>query len=240
MIITPIKTRIANPPQDDVYDIIEQANLQLQEKDIVVITTKLLAIHQGRCILIDDVPNKDDLIIQEAERFLPRNMVPGGHAIIAIKNQALLGSAGIDESNGNGYYILLPENIPDLLKEIHTFLLKKFKLKELGLITTDSHTVPFHYGTIGVALGSHGFKVLYDYRGTKDLFDRPLKMTQKNIADGLAAAAVIIMGEGSESTPISIIRDIPNIKFIDGSGYDELLIPPDQDLYASMFSNFQK
>lgn len=231
---------MANPPQDDLFSIINVSKMQLREKDVVVITTKLLAIHQGRCVLISEVENKDELIIKESEKFLPRDMVPGGLAIIAIKNQALLGSAGIDESNGNGYYILLPENIPNLLKEIHSYLKAKFGLSELGIITTDSHTVPFHYGTIGVALGSYGFQVLYDYRGTKDLFDRPLKMTQKNIADGLAAAAVIVMGEGAESTPISIIRDVPNLKFIDGDGYDELLIPPDEDLYASLFSGFIK
>lgn len=240
MLVTPIKTRTANPPQDDLYSIIDAADFKLQERDIVVLTTKLLAIHQGRCIPMDEVSSRDELIIEEAERYLPRDMVPGGYAIITIKNQALLASAGIDESNGNGYYVLLPDNVPTLLAEIHAYLKNKFSLKELGLITTDSHTVPFHYGTIGVALGSHGFKVLYDYRGINDLFDRPLKTTQKNIADGLAAAAVIVMGEGAESTPISIIRDAPNIEFIDGAGYDELLIPSDQDLYAPLFKEFRK
>ena len=84
---------------------------------------------------------------------------------------------------------------------------------ELGVIITDSHTIPLRRGVLGISLAHYGFAPLKDYRGNADIFGRTLKMTQTNIPDGLAAAAVVLMGEGAERTPLALITDVPWVKF---------------------------
>ena len=67
---------------------------------------------------------------------------------------------------------------------------------------------------MGISLAHYGFAPFYDYRGTMDLFGRELKITQTNIADGIAAMVVLAMGEGSECAPVAIARDAPRIRFV--------------------------
>jgi putative folate metabolism gamma-glutamate ligase len=186
----------------------------LSEKGIVVITSKVVSIWQGRCVPLERYPDKDKLVAQEADFYLPRKLVPGAWCMHTLKNNVFIPSAGIDESNAFGHYILWPHNPKRIAKELWRWLKKKYKVKELGVIITDSHTIPLRRGVLGISLAHYGFAPLKDYRETPDLFGRMLKMTQTNIADGLAAAAVVLMGEGSESTPLAIIQDVPWIKFV--------------------------
>ena len=132
------------PPQDDIYDLLRSAK-KLKDGDIVVITSKVLAIHQGRCIKIDPKVNKRSLVIKEADAY-KLTRVKQQKFVLTIRNHVLGLSAGIDESNANGYYVLLPNNVNTLLKEIWTHLKRQHKITNLGLIATDSHkTTP---GTI--------------------------------------------------------------------------------------------
>jgi len=101
-----IKTRLFLPPQDDLYQLLDQSLTELKDKDVVVVSSRLVAIHQGRCVKVACSTNKDDLIKQEAERF--NQLQPHG---LTIKSQTLTPYAGIDRANGNGYYILWPEEI---------------------------------------------------------------------------------------------------------------------------------
>jgi F420-0:gamma-glutamyl ligase len=91
---------------------------------------------------------------------------------------------------------------------------KKFNLKKLGVIITDSHSIPLRRGSIGFALGYFGFKPLRSYLGKRHLTGRNMRMTRANLVDGLAAAAVLTMGEGGEQTPFAILRDVPGMEFI--------------------------
>lgn len=186
----------------------------LPEKSILVVTSKVVSIWQGRCIPTTRYPDKYKLVIREADLYLPRNLVPGAWCIHTIKNNIFIPSAGIDESNAAGHYILWPCNPKRVARELWVWLRQKYHIKDLGVIITDSHTIPLRRGVLGISLAHYGFAPLKDYRNTPDLFGRLLKMTQVNIADGLAAAAVILMGEGKESMPICIIKNVPWIKFI--------------------------
>ena len=92
---------------------------------------------------------------------------------------------------------------------------------------------------MGIGIAYYGFYPLKDYRGEKDIFKRELKMTQTNIVDSLSAAAVYEMGEGSEQTPIAVIEDAGDIKFIDEdfSKTNPLEININEDIYAPILKS---
>ena len=167
--------------------------------------------------------------------------------MLTIKENILIPTSGIDESNANGYYILRPEKLYKAAKEIYNFIKKNYKLKQFGIIISDSHTTPLRNGVMGIGLSYYGFHPLKDYRGKKDIFGRELKMSQTNIVDSLAACAVYVMGEGNEQTPIAIIEDAGDIKFgepfgpaqveKDCSTKNPLIIDIDDDIYSPLIKS---
>ena len=239
MNIISVKTRKVIPPKDEIYDILDEISTNLSEKDIILITSKIVAIHEGRCVKKYDV-DKDKLIKKEAYKFIPREEVPGGHAILTIKENALLASSGIDESNSGEYFTLLPKNPIKSAKFIWEYLRNKADILDLGVIITDSHTQPLRYGTVGISVGSFGLEIFRDYRHTKDIFGREIKISRVNIVDSLASIGVLSMGEGSEQTPISIIRGLDDIVFSDNENYPKLKIPLEEDIYYPILKEFNK
>lgn len=214
----------------------------LGEKSIVVITSKVVSIWQGRCVPIARYPDKDALVMREADLYLPRNLVPGAWCMHTLKNNVFIPSAGVDESNAAGHYILWPHNQKHTARELWRWLRKKYRVKDVGVIITDSHTIPLRRGVLGISLAHYGFVPLKDYRGRPDLFGRLLKMTQTNIADGLAAATVTLMGEGSERTPVCIIEDVPWIDFVSKppklkKPFSSFEIKTKEDLYYPLLSS---
>jgi F420-0:gamma-glutamyl ligase len=226
----PIKTRPLLPPQDNIFDVLDQHMTDVREWDIIFITSKVLAIHQGRCIHADQIVKKD-LIEQEADKRITTDVVPGRDIYLTIKNNILIPSAGIDESNSNDYLIMRPEDLSQLSKEIHTYICKRFDLTDIGIVITDSTTRPLKRWVVGIGIYSYGFYPLRDERWAKDIFDRELKITQINIIDALSAMAVYLMGEGNECQPIVIGREIPGIQYTHDDVYPQIEIPPQQDLY---------
>lgn len=233
-----IKTRQILPPQDDIYPVLDEFLPPLKENDVLIITSKILALHQGRCVKIGEGVNKDALIESEAELFIPRSQVPNMAATLTIKENTLIPSAGVDESNASGYYILWPKEVNKLVKEICLYLKKKHNLINLAVIATDSHTIPLRWGVLGISIGFFGLEPLYDYRGKEDIFGRKLKITQKNIVDALAVIGVTVMGEGNESTPMAIIRGAEFVKFTDEDTYQKLIVPRQTDIYKPLLDRF--
>jgi putative folate metabolism gamma-glutamate ligase len=241
MKISAIKTAIIEPPKDDLLVAIAKAIPSLKEKSVVVITSKVVSIWQGRCVPMDRYAKKDDLVMREADLYLPREMTPGAWCMHTIKNNVFLPSAGVDESNADGYYILWPKDPARAAKKLWMWLRKKYGVKELGVIVSDSHTIPLRRGVMGISLAHYGFEPLKDYRNAPDIFGRALKMTQSNIPDALAAAAVVLMGEGDERTPLAIVSDVPWIKFVDRprrsrKPFSSFDIPAREDLYYPLLS----
>lgn len=213
MIVKAIKTRKFIPPKDNLWELLSTSIKDLKENSVVAVSSKIVSIGEGRCIPFGS-STKDELAINEADKYIPREDSPGGWILHTIKNNMLIASSGVDESNGGNFYILWPKAPKASAKRIWQFLKKKFKIKNLGVIITDSRLVPLRRGVVGVAISYFGFKPLKDYRKTKDLFGREFKMETSNIPDSLASGAVLEMGEGSERQPIAIIEDIPGIEFI--------------------------
>lgn len=204
-----------------------------------MVASKVVSLHQGRCILKSKVTNKDRLIEKEADLFLPRRLSPGGYAVLTIKNNILIPTAGIDESNAGEYYILWPEKPQAAAKEIWQFLRRTYRIKNVGVIISDSHTVPLRRGVMGVAVGYWGFQPVNDYRGTKDLFNRKFKVSTVDVADSLAAAGMVAMGEGRERTPLVIISEIPFVRFASRPRKfkPKLEISLDYDLYGPILKS---
>jgi len=165
-------------------------------------------------------------------------LVPGGHVMHTMKNGVLIPSAGIDESNAGDYFILWPEQPQKIAAMLRRWFCRAYGLRQLGVIITDSRSMPLRRGVIGVAIGWAGFSPLYDYRGKKDLFGRTLRVSQANVADALAAAAVLAMGEGAEQTPLTIIRGAPHLRFFsreprtEKRTHQSFIVPMREDLFA--------
>jgi len=241
MNITAIHTRPLSAPRDDLYELLRSQHLPLEEYSVLCVTSKVLAIHQGRTIKINeqDPLQKDALIDKESDYALPRNLSPHGYVKHTITNGNLASSAGIDASNGNGYYILWPQHPSRAAKEIATMLKKKYQLNHLGVIITDSRSLPLRYGATGYALGAYGITPLYSYVGKPDVFDRPLKMEQANIVDSIATAGVLAMGEGDECTPLSVITGLSQKYFDDEALFDTCKVPLHDDIYYPFLKIFE-
>lgn len=229
----PVKTKIFLPPQDDLFVELETCIPQLHEGDVVLVSSKVVAINEGRCVPIDQ-GNKSVLVKAEADYIIETDYRPQP---LTIKNNTFLGAAGIDESNGNGYLILLPEDCFVSAQKIYEFLSTKYGLKNIGVIVTDSRSLPLRYGATGVALGWWGIAPLQDHIGSNDLFGRAFKYERSNIVDGIAAAANLVSGETNECMPIVIARGIPNLVFKDGNTKDELFSPLADDTFRILYRN---
>lgn len=235
----PVKTRPILPPKDNIYPILDASLPKLREGDVIFITSKILAIHQGRSVKITTKIKKETLIKKEAERYAHSHLKSWKNLYLTIKGHTLIANAGIDESNANGYYILWPKNPSSLAKEICIYLKKKNKIKNMAVVVTDSHIIPLRHGTMGISIGFYGMDPLYDYRGKPDIFGRLLQHTTKNIVDGLSSMAVLLMGEGSERTPIMVLRGAKFVTFTNKDTYRQSVVAPKHDLYSPLWKEFK-
>ncbi len=200
-----LKSKIITPG-DSVMEVVKSLlkNEPLQEKDILVITSKIVAVEQNR---IQKIGNEDDfkkLISQEADENLG-----GDPVILTKKNNIFIPWAGIDRSNiPKGEVVLWPEKPYEVAYQYWRDLTEAYKIKELGIVISDSICSPLRKGVGAIALGYAGFKGVNDLRGEKDLFGNELKVSQQNIADMTATAAHLVMGEAAESTPFAIVRGV--------------------------------
>lgn len=248
MNVTPVRTHKITPKDRDLLAILDKYIPKLDEKSIVIIASKIVSISEGRVVPVSMVETstptlagttKLDLIEEEADWYLEPHENKYG-LTITIKDHHLIAAAGIDASNGGEYYVLWPKDSQKTAERVRNHLVEEFKNKHIGVIIVDSQTNPMRWGTTGFALGYAGFEPLRDYIGKSDLFGREMQFTQASVVDGLAAAAVLTMGEGSEQTPLALITDIPFVKFQDRNPtkeeVDSLKIDREDDLYGPMLT----
>ncbi len=239
MQITPIKTHKITSRDNDILEIIDKYVSSLAENSILVVTSKIVAVCEGNIVPSENV-NKDDLVIKQADMYLPKE---GNtfNLFVTIKNNILAVNAGVDESNADGKFVLWPKDAQQSANNIRRHLIEKFNLKNVGVLITDSKTTPLRYGITGIGIAHSGFAAINDFMGTPDIFGRILKMTKVNVMDGIAAAAAVVMGEASEQTPLSIVGDVPFVKFQDHEPTKEELelleIDPATDVYGAILQN---
>jgi dihydrofolate synthase / folylpolyglutamate synthase len=232
-----IQTHAITPGERDLFAILDRYVPELPERAVVAITSKIVAICEGRVRPMEGI-DKHALIAEEAERYLPPD--PRYGVSLTLKRGLLIATAGIDESNSDGYYVLWPADVQRSAHALRAHLAARHGRAELGVIITDSRSAPLRPGVTGVALAHSGFHALNDYVGKPDLFGRPLRMTKVNVMDALAASAVLVMGEGSECTPLAVLEELPFVTFRAQSPSPEelarLRIAPEDDLYAPLLT----
>jgi coenzyme F420-0:L-glutamate ligase/coenzyme F420-1:gamma-L-glutamate ligase len=244
---------------DNLADIVVRAlqenKISLNDDDIFVFAQKIISKAEGRAVnLVTITPSeraiqigkqteKDarlvELIIQESQEVLRTRP---GTIIVEHRLGFVCANAGIDHSNVNSplpegegpgvraeeWVLLLPKE-PDRSAEMirQEILLKTGK--RVGVLIIDSHGRAWRNGTVGVAIGIAGLPGLQDLRGQPDLFGFTLRITQVGVADELAAATSLVMGQAAEGTPIVHVRGFP-YPLREGS-LQELIRPKEQDLF---------
>jgi F420-0:gamma-glutamyl ligase len=232
LLVQPVTTRIFKTGEALADFIIEQVPHDLiQESMILVVTSKIVSLAEYR--LLDKASiTKEQLIDQEADYNLGE---VGYGCFLTIKEGLFIPSAGIDESNSEkDQYILYPQDPFASAHRLWGALREHWKLKDLGILMTDSHTTPLRRGVTGISLAHWGFQGLKDLIGTEDLFGRKMQMTTVNVADGLAAAATLMMGEANESRPLAVIQS-NEVTFTSETDRNELKMPVKDDLYYPFF-----
>jgi F420-0:gamma-glutamyl ligase len=222
-------TRIFGLGENLIEFIINEMGEEIQEGHILVVTSKIVSLWLNR-VIPKHLISKEALIREEADQYLGCTEY-GVH--LTIKENQLFPSSGIDESNCQGdYWILFPKDPYKVAEKILEEVKTRLKFNRLGIIMTDSKTTPLRRGVTGTALAYAGFQGVINKKGSLDLFDRPLKVTEINQADALASAAVLLMGEGAEGKPLALIKIEVSFKKVSAK---EIQIAPKEDLYAPLF-----
>lgn len=232
----PLKTRKFTPPQDKgkLFGLLNKFIPKLKEKDVVVVTSKIVAIDQGRFVPARSMAQKLKLIKREADGYLP------GHVHgLTLKDTVLTPYAGIDRTNSNNHYILWPDRPHQAARKIWLHLKQRHCLKKLGVIISDSFCLPLRWGHMGISIGFWGFHPNRSYAGSKDIFGNKIIAGNSNLVDALSSLSGAVMGEGREQTPLLIIRGFKRLKFTSRSTKQELPAGPKKDMYSPLLRLFR-
>lgn len=233
---------------DIVVNAIQLTNISLQDDDILVFAQKIISKAEGRAVNLATVTpstraielakqtEKDarvvELILQESNEVLRTRI---GAIIVEHKLGFVCANAGIDHSNVAGlgdtaeeWVLLLPAE-PDQSARKMRDEIKSQTGKRVGILIIDSHGRAWRNGTVGVTIGLAGLPGLEDLRGKPDLFGYTLQVTQVGVADELAAAASLMMGQAAEGTPVVHVRGFP-YPMREGK-LKELIRPKEHDLF---------
>ena len=223
-------------PGDDLADIIVTALVasgqNLQDGDILVLAQKIVSKAQGRFVqLASVVPslraqqlarevNKDvrlvELILQKSTEVVRhrRDVLIVAHRLGFVMANAGIDFSNVDQSSGEGVALLLPRDPDGTCAQLRAAIFK-LTSADVSVIINDSHGRAFRTGTVGVAIGVSGLPALADLRGLPDLYGRSLQSTEVALADKIASAASLLMGQADESRPVVLARGIP---IRDGTG----------------------
>ncbi len=224
---------------DDLASMILKAADQiggLRNGDVVVVASKVVAAAEDRFRDLSRIrpsarakkfaarsgqtPEFVELILREADSVL---RVCRG-AILTTKDGLACANAGADLSNApTGKAILLPAKPDKSAEALRQALAVGAKVK-VAVILSDSVVRPLRLGTVGQAIGTAGLEPVIDCRGRLDLYGKPLKITFRAIADQLASAAEVVMGEAGERVPVAVIRDA-EVKVVERSRLSPKITP---------------
>lgn len=250
--LTPLPGIPLIQPGDDLVEIISQSlvegDLALSDGDVLVLAQKIVSKSEGRFVnlasvtpspralqLSEDVgkdPRLLEVILSESSQVLRTR-----REVIIVEHRLgfVCANAGIDHSNvrgedssGEEWVLLLPLDPDASAQKIRTGL-EAASGARLGVLIIDSHGRAWRNGTMGVAIGLAGLPGLMDLRGRPDLFGYSLRVTQVGVADELAAAASLVMGQAAEGTPVVHARGFPYP--LREACLRELLRPKELDLF---------
>lgn len=237
-------------PGDDLAALIaaglDRLGETLQAGDVLVLAQKIVSKSENRYVHLNGVtpgaraielareadkdPRIVELILRESVEVL---RVRKGAIIVQHRNGYVHAHAGIDQSNIESHaddprVLLLPENPDASAQQLRAALMQRYGV-DIAIIINDSAGRAWRNGVIGFALGTAGMVTVENRIGTRDLFGRPLEITEIAVADELAAAASFLMGQAAEGAPVVLIRGAAFTPAETGSG--ALIRPAAQDLF---------
>ena len=235
-------------PGDNLAEMIVRAGRRsggFRNGDILVVSSKAVATAEGRVVRLEEVrpsararrlavragisPELAEVVLGEADEILG----VGGGAVLTFKNGALCANAGVDLSNAPpGCAVLLPADPGSSAERIRREVLRATG-RRIGVVISDSAVRPLRRGTIGQAIGFAGFEPVIDCRGVLDLFGRRMRLTFIALADLLASAAELLMGETAGRIPAVIVRGVKT-KLSDSPRLSPA-VGRDEDLYSPIF-----
>lgn len=218
MQIIPVHIEKEIEPNDDLSQLIIDSQ-DINDGDVLVVAQKIISKQEGRIVELSSVvpsllaegigseyeknPQIIQLILNESKQIIRMNR---GIIIVETNNGFICANAGIDESNvPNGFATLLPVNSDLSAESIRNGILNKVN-KTVAVIISDTFGRPFRMGQTNCAIGISGMSPILDYAGTKDSFDKTLRVTAIAIADELCSAAELVMKK-TTNCPVIIIRD---------------------------------
>ena len=227
-----------------IYNAAKKQNTPIQEKDVIIITHVAVSKAEGNVVNLDDISpserakeiaqqtSKDPALVEAVLRETKEIVRIGPNSIITeTKKGIVCANAGVDRSNieGEKNVVLLPKD-PDASVQKIRREIKRLTGCDVAVIVSDTHGRPFRMGEINVAIGVAGIKPIRDRRGEKDLFGYELKIKQTSIADELASAAELVIGQADEGIPVAIIRGY-NYQVMENASVAELTRPKEKDLF---------
>ncbi len=233
---------------DDLAELIcnvaEKQSTPIREKDVIVITHVAVSKSEGNVVDLDKVvpsekakeiaritkkdPSLVEVILRETKEIVRMRI---NSLITETRGGIVCANAGVDRSNigGERNIILLPEDANASARKIRQKIRKK-TCCDVAVIISDTHGRPFRKGEINVAIGVAGMKPIRDRRGEKDLFGYVLRIKQTAVADELASAAELVIGQADEGIPVAIIRGY-KYQITENASATELTRPKKSDLF---------
>jgi len=224
MRLYPVKTRMVKPG-DDLAELVHVAlgklEVEVENGDVLALASKIVSYAQGRVVKLSNIkPSKEATKLAKKYSLEPEfaelvlleaGKVYGGveKAVLTLKDCVMTPNAGIDYKNAPiGWAVLWPENLVEWLKVFRSEINRRTG-KRLAVIVVDSGLIPVRIGTVGLALAVAGFKPITECRGRRDLYGRTVTITRHAVADDLASAAHLLMGETAEKVPVVLIKEAP-------------------------------
>lgn len=195
-------------------------NIELQDRDIVIVASTVVAKAEGEIFRLEDITpgkialeiaarnGKDARFIQAVLSRSKEVLVEKPFMLVTTLAGHTCVNAGVDESNVEDGFLLYPPKNPDASASRLGQELEKLSGKKLSVIVTDTNGRAFKIGQTGVAIGIYKIKPVKCWIGDKDLFGKVFEITEEAVADELAGAANILMGEGAGGIPAVVIRGL--------------------------------
>ena len=222
----------------------EKQGTPIKNGDILVVTHVVVSRAEGNVVNLETVtpsefaktiakttrkdPRLVEVILRESKSII---RMSNGKLITETKQGIVCANSGIDQSNvpENNVVALLPKDADQSARTLRQNVLK-ISGKEVAIIVSDTHGRPLRQGEINIALGTSGFEPLRDRRGEKDLFGYTIRIKRTAIADELASAAELVIGQTNEGIPVAIIRGYQYPKSETASA-TKMIRPPEEDLF---------
>jgi coenzyme F420-0:L-glutamate ligase/coenzyme F420-1:gamma-L-glutamate ligase len=201
----------------------------LENRDVVVVTQKIVSKAEGRLVPIDpdDPDDRIRIIESESVRVLRRR---GDLVISETRHGFVCANAGVDLSNvDRGWAALLPEDPDRSARRIRDGL-RATTGKEVAVVVSDTFGRAWRKGVVDVAIGCAGLAAVVDLRGTADAMGRDLLSTEVCVADEVASAAELVMGK-ARSIPVAVVRGVDPTWLRRGSVAEEVIRPAAEDLF---------